>query len=376
MMLKIRFTLYIILGFQVRTSNCSVHNYKYGHLDIYKTDQGNAIIIDSVSKARSITECAFLCDELDSKSVYFRLNNLSGTCYCNNDLDYLAESNSAVSVGNSLYYAALTSVVDVTRYATSTPVSQPVTSSLVSSVVQAMISSTKGSTTQATSTLPSSTPDIDIISDCSTYADSSNSDINEVRAMMVMGLHGLVYCENGWTVFQKRKDGTVSFLQNWTQYENGFGDVYGEYWLGLKYIHLLTKDRMCGLKVQLKTSSESHTVLYRSFSVSGPADGYRLSVDDYSTGSNLTDSLIYHNGLKFSTFDSDNDECPSCNCADMYNGGWWYYSCAHSNLNGLYFQNETHNPYMEGIVWLDHVRFFNSEFSFRFSQMSLSCIPV
>ena len=34
----------------------------------------------------------------------------------------------------------------------------------------------------------------------------------------------------------------------------------------------------------------------------------------------------------------NNDEAPKCcPCAPAYGGGWWFYSCFESNLNGEYF---------------------------------------
>ena len=39
-------------------------------------------------------------------------------------------------------------------------------------------------------------------------------------------------------VFQKRFNGTVDFYRGFNEYENGFGSVYGEFWLGIYYIKL------------------------------------------------------------------------------------------------------------------------------------------
>ena len=53
------------------------------------------------------------------------------------------------------------------------------------------------------------------------------------------------YCDmsaGGWTVFQRRLDGSEEFDRNWNDYVNGFGNRAGEYWLGLENIYFLTKE--------------------------------------------------------------------------------------------------------------------------------------
>jgi ficolin len=48
--------------------------------------------------------------------------------------------------------------------------------------------------------------------------------------------------------------------------------------------------------------------------------------------------LSYHNRIKFTTKDKDNDGIGSRNCAARQKGGWWYKFCDSSNLNGLYLK--------------------------------------
>ena len=55
-----------------------------------------------------------------------------------------------------------------------------------------------------------------------------------------------------------------------------------------------------------------------------------------------------HDGMKFSTYDRDNDF--GGNCARDYRGGWWYNSCYDANLNGQYHQGSSITQW-KGIVW-------------------------
>uniref|UniRef100_A0A3B4ZJL5 Tenascin-like n=1 Tax=Stegastes partitus TaxID=144197 RepID=A0A3B4ZJL5_9TELE len=146
----------------------------------------------------------------------------------------------------------------------------------------------------------------------------------------------MVYCDmesdgGGWTVFQRRKDGSVDFFRGWKEYTKGFGDLSGEFWLGLESLHNLTAMTKMSLRVDLRDGDESVFAQYSTFEVA--KRHYKLTVGGY-TGT-AGDSLTYHNNRIFST--KDRDPAPFITrCAMSYRGGWWYKNCHEANLNGLY----------------------------------------
>ncbi|VDI37594.1 Hypothetical predicted protein [Mytilus galloprovincialis] len=134
----------------------------------------------------------------------------------------------------------------------------------------------------------------------------------------------------GWTIIQRRLDGSVDFQRTWTDYENGFGNLHGEYWLGNKHIHSLTSSGKYELRIDLtdKSNTEKYAV-FNTFVVGDAASKYKLTIGNYS--GNAGDKMAYHNGMKFSTTDQDNDQS-SGKCVDNY-GPWWHKNCCQSGLN-------------------------------------------
>ncbi|XP_033278653.1 microfibril-associated glycoprotein 4 isoform X1 [Orcinus orca] len=164
-------------------------------------------------------------------------------------------------------------------------------------------------------------------------------------------------------VFQKRFNGSVSFFRGWNDYKLGFGRADGEYWLGLQNLHLLTLKQKYELRVDLE-DFENNTAFakYAEFSISPNAvsaeeDGYSLHVAGFEDGG-AGDSLSYHSGQKFSTFDRDQDLFVQ-NCAALSSGAFWFRSCHFANLNGFYLGG-SHLSYANGINWAQWKGFYYS----------------
>ena len=86
----------------------------------------------------------------------------------------------------------------------------------------------------------------------------------------------------GWTVFQRRQDGSVYFYRNWTDYKNGFGNMSGEFWLGLDKINRLTKNNDTEFRVDLEDfEGGKRYAKYSKFDVEDENENYKLTVEGY-----------------------------------------------------------------------------------------------
>ena len=170
--------------------------------------------------------------------------------------------------------------------------------------------------------------------------------------------------DGGWVVFQRRMDGSEDFYRSWKDYVKGFGDLNGEFWLGLNKIYRLTRNSEINTTLRVDLEGFDGAKLfakYSQFKVLDYSNQYQLVVADYS--GNAGDSLSYHSHFNFSTKDHLN----SHQCASAYKGAWWYNNCHTSNLNGLYHPGP-HTSYADGVNWYSARRY---HYSFMFSEMKL-----
>lgn len=164
----------------------------------------------------------------------------------------------------------------------------------------------------------------------SCYGYGNTSGIRQIRALGIDPFE--VACDSsiagpGWTVIQRRINGTVNFYRNWTEYRNGFGDLQGEFFIGMEKLYRMTLTQTTELYIQLETfAGEILYARYTDFGIGSESEAYGLiHLGKYS--GTAGDALFYSNTRKFSTYDMDNDRDREDNCAIKRKGAWWYDRC-------------------------------------------------
>ncbi|XP_026212412.1 tenascin isoform X2 [Anabas testudineus] len=175
-----------------------------------------------------------------------------------------------------------------------------------------------------------------------------------------------VYCDmttdgGGWMVFLRRQNGKLDFFRNWKNYTAGFGNMNDEFWLGLANLHKITSSGHYELRVDMRDSGESAYAQYDKFTIAEPRTRYKIYIGTYS--GTAGDSMTYHQGRPFSTYDNDNDIAVT-NCALSYKGAFWYKNCHRVNLMGKYGDN-SHSKGINWFHWKGH------EHSIKFAEMKI-----
>ena len=169
-----------------------------------------------------------------------------------------------------------------------------------------------------------------------------------------------VFCDmttdgGGWIVIQKRFDGSVDFNRDWKSYKDGFGNANGEYWIGNEFIHQFTDSGSTEMIAEARAfDGRRISVKLHNIRVGSEAMKYNLQYDSCTAltdGPNGCFNWDNQRGSKFTTFDNDNDNDSSKNCAVKYPGGWWFNICFKVFLNGRYSMTSNSISNSQHIHW-------------------------
>ena len=154
-----------------------------------------------------------------------------------------------------------------------------------------------------------------IAKDCAEILASDPASSSGVYSILPAGTQQIkqVWCDmdtdgGGWTVFLKRIDGSVDFYQDLTAYTQGFGDVNGEYWLGLDALHAMTSAKTYQLRADMSDwdGVTAHS-LHAFMEVTDASDDYRLTVGAFLGGDGGDCLLVQNQNMPFTTKDVDRD---------------------------------------------------------------------
>ncbi|CAH1799980.1 unnamed protein product [Owenia fusiformis] len=165
------------------------------------------------------------------------------------------------------------------------------------------------------------------------------------------------YCDQGWTYVFNRFDGSVDFYRNWVEFQQGFGNVSLEHFIGLDNLVSVLKQRSYKVRFDLTPWPSSNLnpptgfAEYSTFNLADESDKYRINIGGYS--GTAGDAMASQNGQRFTTYDQDNDPYGS-NCAVTFKGAWWHAACHNSNLFATYEQGPTCHAFAACVCWKNY----------------------
>ena len=126
------------------------------------------------------------------------------------------------------------------------------------------------------------------------------------------------------------------FGKSFYEFQVGFGDPSSQYWIGLENLYSLTHSYTCTLRFDLQNRDDMvwHWAEYSTFYVGHVSTKYVLTVGGV-TADFPGDCMANHTGMPFTTYDNDNDNSPTDNCANknLFKGGFWHNNCFQAGIN-------------------------------------------
>uniref|UniRef100_A0A6J0UTY7 Angiopoietin-related protein 3 isoform X2 n=1 Tax=Pogona vitticeps TaxID=103695 RepID=A0A6J0UTY7_9SAUR len=160
------------------------------------------------------------------------------------------------------------------------------------------------------------------------------------------------HTDSSWTVIQNRSDGSLDFNQTWENYLNGFGNLGGEFWLGLHKIYSIVDQADYLLRIELEDWKANKRYIEYTITIGGPETDYTILL--FRITGNIPNALPEQKEIKFSTKDHRNNTERKLSCPESDSGGWWYSACGETNLNGKYIRTSSKGKLQKrrkGLYW-------------------------
>lgn len=115
-----------------------------------------------------------------------------------------------------------------------------------------------------------------------------------------------VYCEmkkGGWTrVLNRINRLNSSFDRVWTDYKEGFGDLTGNYWVGLKALQQLTYQQQMSLRIDVASDDRDEEFIeYPSVLIYPEAQRFKMVLSPSNRGTLYDWMSTVHGGMPFYT---------------------------------------------------------------------------
>ncbi|CAH1792723.1 unnamed protein product [Owenia fusiformis] len=132
----------------------------------------------------------------------------------------------------------------------------------------------------------------------------------------------LAKCEGQWLVVAHRFDGSIDFNRTWNEYKAGFGNISGEFFIGLQALFRLTLRNTFMVRFEMINNSGIMIYLENDgFTISDEHDRFRFSVHDFWEN-RRNGSFAYMPNTRFSTWDNDNNH--DISCVQQTGGPFWH----------------------------------------------------
>ena len=118
--------------------------------------------------------------------------------------------------------------------------------------------------------------------------------IVDKRFVLLFPGNKVIVAELCFQVFQRRQDGSVDFYRDWNDYENGFGEISSEHWLGNEKIHRITAQAQYELRIDLTDfDGDERYTTYSNFGLGNADTKYSLISINYVNRSGDAGKFIF-----------------------------------------------------------------------------------